>query len=332
MPTLLENPLIDTLQLASERTAVPASLVHKRLPENVLLTELRADSDTRFMCSGRIPAAHGFFNDAGRTPQKDILFYTELGRQASLAASHRFLGVSQEDVFIFEQSHASITEAALKLKVQPELDSVITEIRVHELETRKNNVVNRVVAEHLMFIGGEEVFRGTGHWTIQPAALFKRLRRMAKRPEAQASIPRAAAPLNAGLRRNHFDNGVIVMADCDDSRTEFSAALAVDQTHPYFFDHPCDHVPGMLILEGCAQLAKVVAADCVGSSIPQNFEITAYDMNFQQFVECDVPVLLTARLDAADVAAQALLPAVHISLAQQDVICGTAALTVALAI
>jgi hypothetical protein len=86
--------------------------VHKRSLENVLLSEVRACGDHRFTCAGRVPTAHRFFNHAGRKPRKDILFYTELGRQASLAISHAFLDVSTEDVFIFERSEAAVTDAA----------------------------------------------------------------------------------------------------------------------------------------------------------------------------------------------------------------------------
>lgn len=32
--------------------------------------------------------------------------------------------------------------------------------------------------------------------------------------------------------------------------------LRVDRDHPFFFDHPLDHVPGLLLLEGAVQLAQ----------------------------------------------------------------------------
>src|SRR5438093_7524853 len=117
MSTLIEDASIETLQLSVEQT-VPRSLVHKHSIENVLLTEIRSCGNERFVCAARIPTAHRFFNDAGRTPHKDILFYTELGRQASLAISHTFLGVSREDAFIFEQSQAWMTETALRSAIE----------------------------------------------------------------------------------------------------------------------------------------------------------------------------------------------------------------------
>jgi hypothetical protein len=35
-----------------------------------------------------------------------------------------------------------------------------------------------------------------------------------------------------------------------------SATLVVDESHPYFFDHPLDHVPGILLAEGALQLVE----------------------------------------------------------------------------
>src|SRR5688572_20959961 len=165
MSTLIEDALIDAVELSFEQT-VPRSLVHKRCIENVLLTEIKDCGDDKFICAGRIPSAHRFFNDAGRTPQKDILFYTELGRQASLAICHTFLGVGREGVFIFEQSQAWLAEAAWRSAIRP-ADSVVTEIRIHQTDRRRDNAVSRVVAEHIMSIGAEQVFHGTGAWTVQ---------------------------------------------------------------------------------------------------------------------------------------------------------------------
>src|SRR5215213_4746300 len=101
MPPMLQTALVDANTLSREQT-IPRAWVHKRSLDNVLLTEVRACAGDEFICAGRLPTAHCFFNDIGRTPHNDILFYTEIGRQASLAVSHAFLDVSTDDVFIFE--------------------------------------------------------------------------------------------------------------------------------------------------------------------------------------------------------------------------------------
>ena len=287
----------DTIAFSFEQT-VPRSLVHKRALENVLLTEVGVRTADRFICGGRVPTLHRFFNDACRTPHTDILFYTELGRQASLAVSHHFLNASPDDVFIFEGSHAMLTDGAWTAAARPDAESVVIGITAREIARRRQEVVNRVVADHVMWIGGQQVFRGTGAWTIQPAALFKRLRRATAAATA-AAAPASTTPDGDALTPAHLphatrDNVVISLPRRGDGG-ESVATLIVDRTHPYFFDHPCDHVPGMLLLEACAQLAVTTAGGGIRGPA-----VAGYQMTFEQFVECHLPTTLTARVEDED--------------------------------
>lgn len=305
MPPLLPDALIDT-PLRVEQT-VPRAWVHKRSLDNVLVTEIRATAEDRFICAGRLPTAHRFFNDPGRQPYTDILFYTELGRQASLAVSHAFLNVALDDVFIFEGSHAALTNVVFRSPV-PADASVAIDVHVEELTRRKNNAVSRVVIEHTMWIGSQPVFNGTGAFTIQPATVFQRLRKKVPLPQASATPEEAPAPniTIAAPRRTPESN-------------EFTTSLLVDKGHPYFFDHPCDHIPGMLLLEACAQLALTAYRE---STDIRPLGITAYATHFTQFVECNVPVTLTASV-SPDSAVIGLPPTVAIVISQQGVVCGT---------
>src|SRR5262245_22834184 len=190
---------------------VDRTLVHKHAIDNVLLTGISKCSDDRFICTGRVPVDHRFFNDAGRTPRTDILFYTELGRQASLAISHAYLNVSTEDVFVFERSQAAVAAAAWHAAAHSPLEPIIVEVRIQELTRRKNNAVNHVVADHFMWIAGEEVFHGTGAWSIQPAALFQRLRRSASARSASPAAELGSADVAAGANRLRSDAGANVV-------------------------------------------------------------------------------------------------------------------------
>jgi 3-hydroxymyristoyl/3-hydroxydecanoyl-(acyl carrier protein) dehydratase len=325
MATLFEAAAIDhTIHLSIEQT-VPRSLVHKRSLENVLLTEIRACGNDRFICAGRLPTVHRFFNEAGRTPREDILFYTELGRQASLAVSHAFLDVASEDIFIFEGSEAALTDAAWSGSSESAHDLVAIEIRIREMTRRRNNAVNRVVAEHLMFIGGAPVFHGTGAWTVQPAALYQRLRRSSALRSAVTDA--AIGEGRVERRRRAAENVVIAPSAYEGTSAPFTATLLVDDNHPYFFDHPCDHVPGMLLLEGCAQAA--LAAFTGATGVPRwSAAVRAYEVNFAQFVERGLPIALTAQ-PAPENGEGHRPPAVRVEISQQGVVAGTATMHVA---
>jgi hypothetical protein len=318
MSTLVENVLPLTYPLSFEQT-VPRSLVHKRALENVLLTEVNAYEEDRFVCGGRIPRAHNFFNEAGRNPECDILFYTELGRQASIAISHQFLYVARDQVFIFEQSQAVLLNTAWRDGDPDEAEFIVVEIAIKEKQTRKNGVVSRVVADYMMYRDRKAVFQGTGTWTMQPAALFERLRKMSAR--GAPATGRQAPP------RNGAKNVVIDVPVRAAGENEFAASLIVDASHPYFFDHPCDHVPGMLLLEGCAQLARSAVAQVSSSATARLY---ACDVNFAQFVECHMPTTMVARVGPPRIADDGVPSrTANIAISQQEKVAGTAIMSFA---
>ena len=322
---LSQVAVIDNVEFSFEQT-VPRSLVHKRSLDNVLLTEIRADEDDRFLCAGRLPTTHWFFNDAGRTPQKDIFFYTELCQQASLAISHAFLDVDTDDVFIFEAGEAALTEAAWMISSQCE--RVVVDVKILETTRRKDYAIGRVVAQYNIYLGADRVFRGIGSLTVHPAALYQRLRRMSARngsatPRATQSDDVVESPVVRFLQ-GACDNVVISQAEYVDSADEFVASMIVDDGHPYFFDGPFDHVPGMLLLEGCAQLALAAFAE-TACAAPGTSGICAYDASFVRFVECGLPTTLRACVDTADGSGHS----VRISILQNDVACGTTTMSIA---
>jgi 3-hydroxymyristoyl/3-hydroxydecanoyl-(acyl carrier protein) dehydratase len=103
-----------------------------------------------------------------------------------------------------------------------------------------------------------------------------------------------------------------------DTTDGYTASLVVDPTHPYFFDHPCDHVPGMLLLEGCAQLALAAFAGTGGIESPG---ISAYEVSFTQFVEPAFETTLVARVEEQDAGRS---PLVRLAIWQLGAACGTA--------
>ena len=323
MPPPLQDALIETL-LRVEQT-VPRAWVHKNALDNVLVTEIRACSDDHFLCTGRLPTAHGFFNDPGRRPHTDILFYTELGRQASLAISHAFLNVALDDVFIFEGSSAAVADSTWR-SAHGSHDSVAIDIRIQDLARRKSNAVSRVVAEHTMWIGTQPVFHGTGAFTIQPTALFQRLRkRSGTLPVEQWNeiIHERAS----GVPHVSADNITISPPYGTGNPNQLSASVIVDPMHPYFFDHACDHVPGMLLLEACAQLAVAAYRETTGLKA---LGISAYAASFTQFVERGLPATLTAQVNAHHAASGIPPLSVTVAMSQMGVVCGTTTILLAL--
>jgi len=316
------------MALSFEQT-IPRRLVHKHSLENVLLTEIQSLGDGRFLCGARMPKVHRFFNETARLPHSDIMFYSEVGRQACIAISHPFFGASRDSAFIFEQSEAHIPESFWRTVQELTTEQMVIEVRIKEKETRKNGDVSRIVAEHIIFNEREQVFHSVYAWNIQPAALFERFRRRSARsPEVPAVRPREKPMSPVWLGRELAENVVISTPDRAESGN-FTASLIVDLKHPFFFDHPCDHVPGMLLMEGCAQMATTAASLTVGKK-PIEVLVNGYEIEFAHFVECHLPVTLDARVPPID-RDQHGVPrgTVEIRIWQQDILSGTAVISIA---
>jgi hypothetical protein len=69
-------------------------------------------------------------------------------------------------------------------------------------------------------------------------------------------------------------------------------AVIVDQTHPAFFDHPVDHVPGALVIEIYRQAAIATATN--GATEAKSAVVTRCDVQLLDFAEFEAPVECTA--------------------------------------
>jgi hypothetical protein len=69
------------------------------------------------------------------------------------------------------------------------------------------------------------------------------------------------------------------------------ATLVVDQRHPFFFDHPLDHVSGMLLVTGLLELVRAGADPFLGERDGRRLRLS---IKFARFCELDDRVLLTA--------------------------------------
>ena len=73
------------------------------------------------------------------------------------------------------------------------------------------------------------------------------------------------------------------------------APLIVDLNNPAIFDHPLDHIPGMLLLEGFRQLA-LVAADRQLQVGPEQLLLSRCHVVFTRFGEFGLPTQVRADL------------------------------------
>jgi hypothetical protein len=283
----------------SFESTVSRRLVHRDFIDHVLLTDVLRLDEGRFLCGARLPQSHGYFNDGGGPNlYSGILLSAEMGRQAGIAISHQFLGVSTSLCYILRGLSCTLERPRLSRVTGSQKANVLMEIRLRDCSYRRTGELMGLVMECVSYLAGERVQHAAGEWIFVPRKIYEKLRRQAPEGRVRSSPllrPQRIEPSVVG--RNRLENTVISsLRECAGGTVE--ADLIVDTDHPYFFEHPLDHVSGMLLLEGCNQAGTALAGSRRGWA-PREIVCRDFEARFHQFAELESPVKLEARLATA---------------------------------
>ena len=72
----------------------------------------------------------------------------------------------------------------------------------------------------------------------------------------------------------------------------FAALVRVEPSHPFFFDHPLDHVPGMLLIEAARQFGVAVSHRYYGVPGDFAFVLEGVEVSFERYAELDQDVII----------------------------------------
>jgi hypothetical protein len=76
----------------------------------------------------------------------------------------------------------------------------------------------------------------------------------------------------------------------DGSADRYVARMHVDTAHPFFFEHPLDHVPSMMLIEGGRQVGIAIAQKFLDVPYETAFAPTEITARFTAYAELDHPV------------------------------------------
>jgi hypothetical protein len=279
--------------LSYEQTA-PCSLVHRRAVGEVFVTDSAKIGGNSFLAAIQLPRAHSLWGDRV-TNRHDPLAVIEAGRQATFLTVHRYLGVPLGLPFILRQvtfragnlaafadNHAEPFEGVIHIALleRSEQQGVLT-----GLKFRGEMLAGQIPA---MSLGGEIQFLQRRDYESLRAFARKR-KKLEGRP-----IPPAPAPIDPALTgRSNWRN--VAIGQGRQAGNQYRYPLIVDKTHPCFFDHPQDHVPGPLIMEAYRQ-AAIVTAQRVGALPSPAAAVTSGDLTFLEFGEYEEIIECTAEV------------------------------------
>ncbi|MFF3245338.1 ScbA/BarX family gamma-butyrolactone biosynthesis protein [Streptomyces sp. NPDC002870] len=293
----LDDHTPEDAELTYTRT-VDRALVHRDSLGEVFLTDLRPLSDTCYAAAAQLPRSHAYYGDHLLRPSAyDPVLLLEACRQSCLAGAHEFYGVPAGHKFILTHLRIQLTRLErIAVGTAPCALSMRVTVVAHR---RREGRTTGLDYEIGLFVGRIEI--GTASVGLRfksPEDYVElRLKNRGGMPlpssgtHEDTNPARAVDPYLVG--RTNPRNVVLADAVAEDDTA--TAVLRIPGDHPSMFDHPQDHLPGMVIAEAARQIALLTALEARGMS-PSKTLPTALSVVFSQFGELEKTTVITSQV------------------------------------
>ncbi len=174
---------------------------------------------------------------------------------------------------------------------------MINEIKIHALMDNSidsSTKESQSISSELKFFARDKLIaRGKLAWSYMPYKRYKRLRNLGRRKQfsPKDSLPPLPDQVNWKVQQERRSikplNSSVLAISSNRTKTVYEATLVVDEQNLFFFDHYCDHVPGILLFQGFNELASRYCAD-----LTPNY-VTQAELDFSKFAELNYPVKLS---------------------------------------
>jgi 2-oxo-3-(phosphooxy)propyl 3-oxoalkanoate synthase len=258
-------------------TTVPKEFVHRAAVAEVMLTDWERHDDTRFAVSAQWPRSHSFFTPV-QNGHHDPLIAAETIRQVGSLLAHAEFGIPLGHQFLMWDLSLAVHPREFLVGDAPA--SLDIAVQCTDISRRAGKVAGFRI-EVAIRRDGRLAATGGGSFTGISPAVYRRLRgshALGERRPVPLTAP--AAPQHVG-RMSPMD---VVLSPAGEPN---HWQLRVETRHPVLFDHPVDHVPGMVLLEA----ARQSSAAALGRS---SFMPLSVSCEFTRYTELDVPCLIEA--------------------------------------
>ncbi|MEV6803914.1 ScbA/BarX family gamma-butyrolactone biosynthesis protein [Streptomyces sp. NPDC051132] len=266
-------------------TTVPREYVHRASVAEVFLTGWVPDesvpdaSSDSFVVRAQWPRSHALF--APVDGHQDPLLMVESIRQTGSLLAHAEYAVPFGHQFLMRDMSFTASAAAFRIGSAP------TEVELHTVcrdLVRRGRTIAGMRYEVRVRRDGVTVATGSAGFSCTSPAAYRRLR--GERPTATGrALPAPADPAEVG-RTDPEHVLLAARAEPGENRWE----LRVDTGHAGFFDHPVDHVPGMVLIEAARQAARAATGQ------PRAL-LLGLETEFTRYAELDAPCWIEARVD-----------------------------------
>ncbi|MFF2549465.1 AfsA-related hotdog domain-containing protein [Nocardia sp. NPDC058058] len=266
--------------LSFEQT-VPCALAHRRALGEVFVADTAPADIDGFLAAIQIPRAHSLYFDR-LVDYHDPLSTVEAIRQAMIVVGHRYLNVPAGTPASLQQLEFEVEDlSAYRDAANVPLEGIV---RASAGLAGTFGDSAGTFFEAQLSIGGVRALTLRGGGIQFPADTYREIRELqqAGRPMNDESAGAAVEPIAPAAVGRRDPRNVVVGEPIPGDEPRIP--LIIDQRHPSFFDHPYDHVPGPLLIEGCRQ-AAIVAAVAAGALDSPIAAVTGCATTFTGFAE-----------------------------------------------
>ncbi|MFK0160494.1 AfsA-related hotdog domain-containing protein [Streptomyces sp. NPDC090493] len=338
---------------------VPRHLVHRASVAEVFVTDAVAGEGDRFLVAAQWPRDHALYHPDG-SGCADPLLFAETIRQTLVFLAHEYYGVPLGYRFVGRDMDFEFTERSV-LKVGAVPLPVVLEVSWAWADHRPPQRYGMRI-EAVLTVGGVPCGRGSLRVVAVDEKRYGLLRRRAGRPASPVppvspvspvspagaaspdGLPPGGAvspggaggvvsPVSSGGAGRGVGAGRLAAQRVGRLRAKDSVLrpggragewdLELDLGHAILFDHPTDHVPLMVLLEGFRQLGYLQTSEG-GAAVPHT--LAGASVACLAFAELDVPVrlVMTQHRAPADAGGPVLL---RVEAVQRGVLLSTASMS-----
>lgn len=265
---------------------VTRELVHRSSIGEVFVTDGVRTGESEVSVAAQWPRDHALYHP-DENGMSDPLLLAETLRQAHFYAAHKCFGVPLGSRFVGQDVSFRITDPTL-LRIGEEPLAVV--LHGNWTEERRSGRPAGARLDATLVIDGRVC--GDGH-TRGLMLDDRRYRLVRGRPSEGGPRPPGALAAEVAWPGRV---GRLRWKDCvlERDRSDEEWRLRVDVGHAVLFDHPTDHIPLMVLLEGFRQLGHLtVHDDPPGSPDDPAYALTGLSLDCTAFGELGEPVGLT---------------------------------------
>ena len=238
----------------NHQNTIPKSCVHRAAVGEVFLTDIIKIHDNKYITAGYLPKSHIYFNDLPYRKSSDRVYdailLLEICRQTSIYLTHNIFAVPYSAKFVFDDADFTLFDSDIPYKT--ECSNVIVEVDIIERKVRKSELTGLIFRMDI-YVDGYCCAQKIMNISWMDDRKWHRLH--SQRPLECHDTTSVFAAATHEVGRQLTQKVVVGNADIHDGGV--TTMLIVDQDHPSIFDHPLDHVPGMLLMEAYRQTAQL---------------------------------------------------------------------------